>query len=91
MFAKRLGRLTDEKIDQIEKAQEVKAQKKRQEEDIRQTFLDKTSLRLTTIKDKMSQSINYEDVRNVLTSPYGRDKHDSRFVDLKIKGKSKIH
>ena len=48
-------------------------------------------MRLTTIKDKMSQSINFDDVKSVLMAPYTREtKADSRFVDLKFRGLKQV-
>mmetsp|Transcript_28660 Transcript_28660/g.25368 ORF Transcript_28660/g.25368 Transcript_28660/m.25368 type:complete len:124 (+) Transcript_28660:881-1252(+) len=58
---------------------------------IRQTFADKSSLRLTSVKDKTSQSINYGEVKSILVSPFragGEARVDSRFVDLNIRNKN---
>lgn len=91
IFSKRLWKLTEDKIDLIDKMQKEKELQEECQNKIRETFVDKSSLRLTTIKDKMSQSINFDDVKSVLMAPYTRDtKVDSRFVDLKFRGKSKV-
>ena len=90
VFSKRLSKLTDDKMDLIEKINKEKELQEECQNKVRETFIDKTSLRLTTIKDKMSQSINFDDVKSVLMAPYTKEsKNDSRFVDLRIKGKNK--
>lgn len=90
IFSKRLSKLSDEKIALLERIERYRRENKEQVENVRQTFVDKTSLRLTTIKDKMSQSINFDDVRSILVSPYAREtKVDSRFADLDIKQNQK--
>lgn len=91
IFAKRLSKLTDDKIDLLEKMNKIREQNAQEIEQVRQTFIDKSSLRLTTIKDKMSQSINFDDVKSVLLSPYRREtKIDSRFADLEIKDSNRL-
>ena len=88
IFAKRLSKLEDDKINIIENIEKNKKISEDHMNSIRQTFADKSSLRLTTIKDKTSQSINYNDVKSVLVSPYragGEAMVDSRFVDLNIR------
>jgi hypothetical protein len=86
IFAKRLSKLGDEKADNLEKINRMKANNLEEVDNVRQTFVDKSSLRLTTIKDKMSQSINFDDVKSMMMSPYRADARvDSRFTDLKIK------
>jgi len=75
----------------MEKIETHKKNNQEQLNNIRQTFADKGSLRLTTIKDKTSQSIIYGDIKSVLMSPYrdrGEPRVDSRFVDLNIMKKN---
>lgn len=84
IFSKRLSKLVDQKIEILEKINEHKIVK----EEIANvtTIVDKGSLRLTNVKDKMSHSINFDDVKSVLVSPYKRDTRvDSRFQDLIVK------
>lgn len=92
IFAKRLAMLTDEKIGIMENIEQEKKMQQEEIEQVRSTFVNNGSLRLTTIKDKISQSINYEDVKSVMMSPYragGETQVDSRFVDLNIMKKNK--
>jgi len=91
IFSKRIAKLTDDKLDVMEKIETHKKNNQEQLNNIRQTFADKGSLRLTTIKDKTSQSIIYDDIKSVLMSPYrdrGEPRVDSRFVDLNIMKKN---
>lgn len=81
-----MSKLADEKTDLLDKMNKAKQSNQDDMENVRQTFIDKTSLRLTSIKDKMSNSINFEDVKEVLGSPYRKETRvDSRFTDLHIK------
>jgi len=88
VFSKRLQKLTDDKIGILEKIKRSEAENKTEnvQDAIRQSFINNSNLRLTTIKEKMSQSINFDDVKTVLMSPYRREtKIDTRLKELKIK------
>jgi hypothetical protein len=86
IFSKRLSKLADEKTELLDKMNRMKQNNQDDMENVRQTFIDKTSLRLTSIKDKMSNSINFDDVKEVLGSPYRKETRvDSRFTDLHFK------
>ncbi|CAI2369285.1 unnamed protein product [Moneuplotes crassus] len=92
VFSKRLGKLTGDKLEIMERIDQENKIKKQEIQQIRSTFIDKGSLRLTTIKDKASQSINYDEVKSVMMSPYrakGETVVDSRFADLNIKKKNR--
>ncbi len=92
IFSKRLSQLTGDKIEIMDRLEEERKMHREEIDQIRNTFADKGSLRLTTIKDTISQSINYEDVKSVMMSPYragGETQVDSRFVDLNIKKNNK--
>lgn len=87
LFSKRLQGLTDNKLEILYKMKESENENKKEnvQESIRQSFINNSNLRLTTIKDKMSQSINFDDVKSALVSPYRRgSKGDTRMRDLKI-------
>ena len=92
LFAKRLASLSDDKIRVLERIDQTQKETEQNIQNVRQTFADKTSLRLTTIKDKSSQSIIFDDVKSILMAPYrhgGDTKSDSRFADLTIKDKQR--
>ena len=89
VFSKRLQRLTDDKLDILHKIKESEAQTKSDnvQDSIRNSFIKDTSLRLTNTKHKLNQSINFDDVKSVLLSPYRNREtaSDSRLKNLKIK------
>lgn len=91
LFSKRLSKLTDNKIEILENVEKVEQSKNDNLEEIRQTFADKSALRLTSVKDKTNQSINFDEVKSLLMSPYRRKETrvDSRFADLDIKEKNR--
>mmetsp|Transcript_28661 Transcript_28661/g.25371 ORF Transcript_28661/g.25371 Transcript_28661/m.25371 type:complete len:146 (+) Transcript_28661:814-1251(+) len=91
IFAKRLSKLENDKMDVLDGVQKTQKVQEDHMNSIRQTFADKSSLRLTSVKDKTSQSINYGEVKSILVSPFragGEARVDSRFVDLNIRNKN---
>ena len=84
--------MTDNKIEILENVEKVEQSKNDNLEEIRQTFADKSALRLTNVKDKTNQSINFTEVKSLLMSPYSGRREtrvDSRFADLDIKEKNR--
>ena len=89
VFSKRLQGLIDNKLDVLHKKKQTEAQTKTEsvQENIRNSFINNSNLRLTNSKDKLSQSINFDDVKSALTSPYRNrgTQNDPRLKDLKIR------
>jgi hypothetical protein len=93
IFAKRLASLEDDKLRVLENIDRTHQDTQQNIQNVRQTFADKSALRLTTVRDKNSTSINFDDIKSVLLAPYrqgGDTRVDTRFVDLDVKNKNKI-
>lgn len=91
VFSKRLQRLTDEKLDILHKIKKTEAETKTDnvKETIRNSFIRNSNLRLSNTREKLSQSINFDDVKTALLSPYRKrdTQNDPRLKDIRVKDK----